>query len=79
MGIFDEYVTYPSKINEDPVQSVDEKPLTNGDVISMAIRDQNSTLRFEMERRFQTWCNETHHSVYSAGDKKIWKGELFEK
>lgn len=56
-----------------------EKPVTNGEIIAEAIRTRDNVLKFEMERRFQVWCSETHHSVYSAGDKKFWKSQRFEK
>lgn len=83
VGSFDEFVTLPDNkkfnVEELETKSVEDHAVTNGEIIAEAIRTRDNVLKFEMERRFQVWCSETHHSVYSAGDKKFWKSQRFEK
>lgn len=83
VGSFDEFVTLPDNkkfnVEEPKTKSVEDHAVTNGEIIAEAIRTRDNVLKFEMERRFQAWCSETHHSVYSAGDKKFWKSQRFEK
>jgi hypothetical protein len=85
MGAFDEFVTLPDnkefnvEESKERVKPTGDSAITNGDIIAEAIRTKDNVLKFEMERRFQAWCSETHHSVYSAGDKKFWKSQRFEK
>lgn len=59
------------------VEEPTDKAITNGDLIAEAIRTKDSVLKVEMERRFLQWCEETHHTPYSAGDKKIWKKQSY--
>ena len=83
MGSFDEFVTLPDNkkfnVEEPKAKATEDHAVTNGEIIAEAIRTRDNVLKFEMERRFQAWCSETHHSVYSAGDKKFWKSQRFEK
>ena len=80
MGSFDEFITYPTPVPDDPKPSTNKADyITNGEIISCAIREKDNVLKMEMERRFVRWCDETHHSIYSAGDKKEWKSLRFEE
>lgn len=84
MGNFSDFITMPDNdrfnIQEQKPRSVSEKAdyITNGDIISQAIRERDNVLKFHMEQRFKDWCDETGHSSYSVGDKKYWKTLRFD-
>ena len=80
-GLSDVMDVLNKMIEERTAPVVEEKKeyITNGDIIAEAIRTRDSVLKFEMERRFKVWCEESKESPFSAGAKKHWKTLRFEK
>lgn len=54
-----------------------EDYVTNGNMLNKAIREHDTRLQEEMQRRFKEWCTENKESTYSAEANRRWKAKRF--